>query len=459
MADEMKSAGRAMRSGVSRWKLCIGAALALLLIVGGYVLVARTRDMQRSPPRLIGNVFTASVDGEVRVYFVTREDRSTTRPYDTEGAYTYEHSYSLYTLHARNAADGSALAAAQIARIETTSPDFKKYQAYQTLPDGPGILGPQGDVLWLWNNGPEARELRTLGPAWTTDSLKTRNPPFASLLPDDPKYAKVIGALDAMIFKAKDARYFCIDRATGEFQVVDESTLAPLSPEHTKTADSAFSGLGPTGKSLRSVSVSGLIVNEVLDDGTWYALLTPAQRESLRERLGYIEEWNLRMGSVAETATSLFRGRYTLERERNLPRTTIRLDLASVAPVGNERLLMAGFLRRPGAAGAWTIASPPGVAGSSGATSYIFLHRLTIGEKGVWSLTRIGSDGTKHWTRDTGLTELNHVCDGGTSIVITGFTPDSRPKGHWPERMIFVDEATGALRMLNVASGELTAGN
>ncbi len=467
MADGMNSDGLAPRPAASRSKVWMVAGALVLLLAGGFFFFLRTRDVQLSPPSLIGGVWTASVDGARRVYFVTREDRAVTRSYDTEGAYTYEHSYSVYALHARGASDGSAIAAVQIARIETTSPDFKKYKAYRTLPDGPGILGPQADVLWLWNNGPEARDLRTLDPVWTTDGLRTRNPQIAPLLPDDPRYTRVIGPLDAMVFKGTDARYFRIDRATGEALPVDEPALAALSRAYTKTADTAFSSLGPNGGSLRSVSVSGLIMNAVLDDGSWLALLTANQRASLSERVGYVEEWDLRMGTIDETAASLFGGRCTLEREANIPRTAIRLDLASVAPVGNARFLMAGFLRRPGTVGVWTIERPSGAtaaptpsAPAAGSTvkSYVVLHRKALGDRSPWSLTRIGVDGTEYWTRDTGLTELNHVCDGGASIVITGLAPDPRPRGYWPERMIFVDEATGTMKVLNTASGELVEG-
>ncbi|MBC7771508.1 MAG: hypothetical protein H7210_03320 [Pyrinomonadaceae bacterium] len=463
MAYGAKRGGFAPDARASRWKFFVLLGIPVLLVVGGYFLLARTRDMQRSPPRLIGSVWTTSVDGDTRVYFVTREDRAETRAYDSEAAYTYEHSYSIYTLHAHAGVDGSASAAVQIARIETTSPDFKKYQAYQTLPDGPGILGPQADVLWLWNNGPEARDLRTLEPVWSAQALATHNPQLAPALPHDPKYAKVIGPMEAMVVKATDARYFRIDRATGELQPVDEAAFAAMSQAYTKTADSAFDSLGPSGKSLRSVSVSGLIMNAVLDDGSWYALLTPNERTGLRARLGSIEDWNLRLGSIAETGSSLFVGGYKLEREHNIPRTTIQLDLASVAPVGNERFLMAGFLRRPGTLGAWTVTPSPAATATLGSSppatavkSYIVLHRAAIGDANPWMLTRIGSDGTRHWTRNTGLTELNHVCDGGTSVIMTGFTADSRPKGHWPERMIFVDESVGTLRTLHLASGELS---
>lgn len=449
---------------MSSWKSWLGAGAVVVLLAAFILFFVLTRDTQVAPSRLIGAVWTASVGGDggvPHVYYVTREDRAVTRAFDVRGRYTYEHSYSIYMLHARAAADGASLAAVQIARIETTSPDFEKYRAYRTLPDGPGILGPQGDVIWLWNNGPEARDLRTLAPVCTLDTLRARNPDLAPLLPDDPKYTRVLAALDAIVLKTKDARYVRADPATGELLPVDDGALAAISPAYTKTADSAFEYLPPSGKSLWSVSVAGLVLNSHLQDDWWYALLSASERAGLGERVGSMEEWHLRtVSTVPETAASLYRGRYTLEPKSILGRTDIKLDASSVAGVGEERFLMAGFLRRPGTFDPWTV--PPTLDAQPStppaAPSFIVLHRAAIGEKAPWLLTRLGADAVKHWTRDTGFTELNHVCDGGGFIVISGYTPDHRPRGHWPERLIFLDATTGSMRTLNTASSELAPG-
>src|SRR5687767_13843057 len=103
------------------------------------------RETQRVAPHLIGNVWTARVGDDPRVYFVTKEDRAVTRSFDLEGSYTSEHTFSVYELHSREARTGQPAASVEIARIDTTTPDFARYRAFVTLPDGPGILGPVGD--------------------------------------------------------------------------------------------------------------------------------------------------------------------------------------------------------------------------------------------------------------------------------------------------------------------------
>lgn len=439
----------------------------LMLLAAGSLLFAIKRDTQVAPPRVIGAIWMATAPAgngggsgarAPLIYYVTREDRTVTRSFDPGGRYTYDHSYSIYMLHARAAADGSGTAV-QIARIETTSPDFKKYQAYRTLPDGPGILGPGGGVLWLWNNGPEARDLRTLAPVCTLETMRERTPALAALLPEDPKYARVPAALDGLILKTKDASFVRADPATGELLPVEEASLASISPAHTKTADSAFEWLPQSGKSHWSVSVAGLIQTQHLEGDTWYGLLTASERHGIRTSIGTKEEWHLRtVSTLPESASSLYSGRVALDPTSITGRTYIKLDLSSITPVGNERFLMAGFLRRPGTNDIWTV---PAVrtADSSAALSFVVLHRSAIGDKAPWLLTRIGTDGAKHWTRDTGFTELNHLCNTGDDIVISGFTADQRPRGLWPEHILFLNAATGAKRTLNTATSELGPAN
>lgn len=485
--NNVKSAGFEPNAAPPNWKARIGLGLLVFFVAGYLLLRYVTRDTQQNPPRLIGSVWTASVDGAPRIFFVTKEDRAEERSFDIDGAYTYEHSYSIYVLHARDPASGAAVGAARIARIETTSPDFKKYVAYKTLPDGPGILGPQADVLWLWNNGLEARSLRTLEPVWTQDKLKELNPEFAPLLPDDPKYARVLGKLGALLFKSQDARFLQIDRGSGKFLPVDEAMLAGLSTAHSKTADTAFSGLDADGRSLRvATSVGVLCRDALLDDGMWCALLTTDERANLKsdtggldghdlgyKRLGHIEDWFYRQqfNSLKESTASVFRGSYELVPERNfLNKNEIRLDPGSIVPVSADRFLMAGFLARPNTQDVWSVGAPsanepasaPAAATASGATdakSYLILHRKALGEKSPWHLTRLALDGTIHWSRSIGLNDLDHLSDGQGAIVFAGTADVSELKGPRPDRMVFIDEITGASRMLNVASGEMAAGD
>lgn len=450
--------------GFSRW------LLLLVMVVGGAALAAlcllffRTRDIQRTPPRLIGNLWAAPASAAAsarRVYFVTREDRAESRAYDVDANYTYQHSYSLYVLHCRDA-EGQLLTSTQLARIETTSPDFNRYRAYATLPDGPGILGVQADVLWLWNNGPEARDLNTLAPVWSAADQRARDPIAAKLLPDDPKYVRVISPLNALVFKGADAAYYQINLAPAlagqsQFQPIDEHALAAFSQEHSKTADTAFRTAPSRGKSLNSVSVAGLIFNELLDDGAWYALLSSDQRDALTGRLGFLEEWPLRAGQVRESPASLYAATYSTEPAPAFKRTRLQLDLSTLSPRGSDRFIMAGFLRKPDTQDAWSVPIPSDASPASPANAYLVLHRQAISTTSPWLLTLLSTDGSKLWTCDTSLTELAHVADGGSSIIISGFRTSTEPTALRPEHLLFIDLASGALKALDLSEPALAS--
>jgi hypothetical protein len=443
----------------SAWPVRITVGLLVVALAAYFLFFFLTRDSQLQPPQLIDDVWTATVDGKVRVYYVTKEDRAEVRSFDVDGAYTYDHSYSLYTLQARDADGGAALATALLARIETTSADAKKYSAYRIPANGPGILGPAAELLWLWNNGLEARSLRTLEPVWTPEKLAAANPQQSALLPDDPKYTKVLAPLQALVFKGRNARFFQVD-AGGKFQPVDEPQLAALSREHSKTADTAFSSLGADGRSLRAATEVGALCQRAwIDNGLWCGLLDSAERARLSPRLGFIEDWAYRnwLTSLGESVSGVFRGKYEVIPEPAFSKNAMQLDLGSVAAVGTQEFLSAGFLRRPGTSGCWTFRNSVPQGGDE-TVSALVLHREFLGEKSPWRLTLLGLDGAALWTRSTTLTDLFHLCDAGRTIVLTGFSNDTHLQKLRPDRIVFIDAATGESRILNVAGGELADG-
>ncbi len=459
--------GGDLRRALSTGATILGIAALLAAFAGFYVLLAQTRDTQVSPPRVIGNLWTISANSGTRIYYITREDRAQVRSYDVAGDYTYDHTYSIFTLRCRDAATGSSIAEAQVARLDTTSPDFQNYRAFRTLPDGPGILGPQADLLWLWNGGPEARNAQTLEIVWNPARLRTQIPNYDAVMPDDPKYAKVLSKLDALVIKGQDARFYGIDRANGRLQPLDDGELAAMSTQPPNTADGAFDHLNADGRSLQAAtSVAALGTASLIADGLWCGLLTADEREKLKPDLGSLEDWDYHnwRGSVGETAKIAYRGRYQLDAERNYPRRRITLDLDSVVPMGTEQFISAAFLRRPNTQGAWFVGSR-GESGRSAAStapaddtnhaSILVLFRKSLGDKHPWHLARLGVDGTMHWSRSTGLTELNQLSDGGGSIVLLGTADPEQPKGVRPEYMLHIDEDSGESTRLKLATNSV----
>lgn len=433
--------------------------LGIGAVVGGFTILSQwTRDVQEDEPRRLGKVWTATVAGTPRLFYVMEEKRSERGYFDTDALHSYTLPYSVFTLHARNARDGGAASVCTIATTAGGTADFAKRAVFIHLVEEPEILGPQGDVLWMWKDGLEARKLDTLEPSWSAAKLKELNPEFGAFLPRERKYYKVLGRPNALTFKGADARYFQIDAASGKIAPADEAALARQSREHSKTADSAFWSLEPESVSLWSTSPSGLMWDSIIDEasGVWYGLLSPDEHASQ-----YWTHPRYSMGPTGEVARSLYRTSFTSETSRVTDELKVKLDVANITKLGNERFLQGGFLRRPNADAIWMVEddAAQGAEGAAaktggGAKSFLVLHRKLLGENSPWYISRIDTSGTVLWTRSTGLAELGHLCDGSGAAVFTGYADRSQPTGKRPDLMVFVDERTGNSRILNLITGK-----
>lgn len=447
------------------WPLLgIGAFVAAIVVFSFW-----RRDVQEESPKMLGSVWTAQTEGASRLYFIMEEKRSRRGHFDTDGMYSFNMPYSIFTLHARNSRDGDAPAVCTVARTDGGVADFAKYQVKLHLIEQSEILGPQDSVLWLWNDGLEARNLNTLELVWTSDKLKELNPELGALLPTDRKYYKVLGTLKALTYKGSDARYFQIDPRSGKIQVVNNATLARLSREHTKTADTAFQSLYPDSDSLWSTSVGGLMWGSMIDEATntWYGMLSSdeqAPSDWKHPRYGF--------GLSGEVSRSFYRTGFRLERSRILDETHVLLDRASVKKMCDQSFLMGGFLRRPNVDNVWIVTdsadessaqkspkAPKVRTARANGKSYLVLHRKAIGDDSPWQVTRLGLDGTVHWTSNTGLADPQHLCDGHGAIVFTGFADHSQPTAKRPDLLVFIDEIKGEVRKLNLITGEMTVGS
>lgn len=405
--------------------------LFIALVLGGTLFITLwTRDGQSAPPRMLGSVCTAKVADQPRLFYVMEEERWQRRiPSYARRMYWFTVSYSLFTLHARDAHSGVDAGRTELARID-----------FAPSGQGPEILGPQGDILWLWNAGLEGRKTDTLELVWSEAKLAEVNPDVASLFPDERKYCKVIGQLNGLVFKGKDARYFQADSATGRIQPLDDAKLGALF--HTGRADDGFTYNFSGADSLWSTSVGGLMWNSLTSGDMWYALMSNDERAKL---VGSPGSGNAPWG---ESSRQLYRGKFEWEYRQVLGTNEVKLDLDTVAPVNGERFLMAGFLRRPNTTKLWTV---------DDGKSFLVLHRKEIGADSPWHITRLGLDGTIHWTCSTGLADPMHLCDGLGSLVFTGFAASSQPTRKRPDLFVFVNEQTGEARTLNLVSNEFKA--
>lgn len=420
------------------------ATLVVAALSGGFwAFVHFTRDVQEAPPRMLGSVWTAPVGGITRIFYVMEEERSEVGYFDTDMLHSYSLPYSIFTLHARNGKDGASATVCTLGRRDKG--EAKNYKVTLHLIEKPEILGPQGPALWVWLDGLEARDLGTLATTMTMARIKEVNPELGKLLPAERKYYKVLGGLNALVFKGSDARFFRIDPGTGRIEALDEAKLGSMSREHSKTADMAFASLTPDSDSLWSTSESGLMWGSLIDQATstWYGLLTAEEKVP-----SFWQHPRYSPGPNGEVARSLFRAKYTTEESRTTVDPHVKLDAASVAPLGTQRYLMGGFLRRPNADSVWLVGQ------AADEKSLLVLHRQALGENSPWHVTRVGLNGKVHWTRSTGLADLEHLSDGSGAVVLTGFADRSQPTAKRPDLLVFIDELSGEAKRFNLASNE-----
>lgn len=404
--------------------LMLGSVAAVAAFVGFSLL---TRSGQKEKPRLVSNVWIASAGDQPRLYYVMEEERWERRvPSWTRRMYWFTVDYSLFTLQARDAHTGDPGGATQLARIDNCPSG-----------QGPDILGPLGRVLWVWNAGLEARDLDTLEPVWTPARLRELNGELAGLMPEERKYFKVVSPLQALVFKGRDARYYQVDSATGKILVVPDETLGGLF--HTKRADDGFYYAVTDSAGLWSTSVSGLMWDSFATPEAWYGLVTSDELAKMPDRPG---DGRAPTGDVART---LVRAGYTKEYSQIFQKDQLRLQKDTVTPVGDQRFLMGGFLRRPGTAQLW---------GVDGHRAILVLHRDVLGADGRWRITCLGLDGAARWTSALGLCDLQYLCDAHGLVVLTGYTDARQPTSERPHRMVFVEEASGKVRTLDLASGQ-----
>jgi hypothetical protein len=392
--------------------------VALGLVAAALWFALKADDHQLRAPRLISAVWTAQADGQPRLYFVMEEERSQERYKGRVFPYTV--SYSVFTLRSRDARTGAVTGEAELARIDNAG-------------DGPAVVGPQGNVLWMWNDGLVAVSLSTLEPVWSASKLKQLNPELGPFLPVDRKYYKVLGKFSALAYKGADARYYEVDDATGKIRVLDPAALA--AHDHFRRAEQAFSEMRTPGEPTRNLSFMGVLWNSFTEDDKWYALLTGEDRAKLSEAPG-------RGGKPSgEDARQLYRGTFTWEDRPLVGTKEVLLDLETVSPVNGERYLMGGFLMRRSTSGLWR---------PEGGKDVLVLHKKLLGENTPHHLTRLTLDGTEAWSCSTGLADLKYVCDAGDTLVFTGFADRSEPTDDRPERFVMIDEKTGSARAVSL---------
>lgn len=379
-------------------------------------------DWQMRPPQLFGRVWTTAPAPSPSLLFVTREERER-YVYQSRWTYFTEH-YDRYALHVHRIADGA---------LEGTLPLGDLEERQETT--APQILGIVGDVVWLWRDGPEARSLPGLELRCDTARARQVAPAAAELLPQLPKGYALRTEPRSLVLRGRDAQLYTFDATTAALTPLAATDL-PANNFSTRLED-RFDHLQPPGRSLTFTSPYNVLQRAFLTrTGKWYALLTDGERHDLTQHVPNGRPYG-------DVARRLYRADYVMDGR------SPKLDLPTVATIGDERLLQAGFLIR-NAETLWDVPEP---------SSTLVLAKARLGETEPWQLVRLARDGSVPWRVSTELADLGEMLDLGTHVLFVGqrvragsgdpATRDVR------ERLAWIDERTGTMRTLFVASGEL----
>lgn len=403
-------------------------ALSLILlisVVGGTLawwVQASISDWQVRPPQLFGRVWTPTPGPAAHFLFVTCEERQRT-VYVTRFTYRTE-SYDRYALQVRRVADGGLEQSLALG-------DFTERQ--ETL--APQILGVVGDVVWLWRDGPEARGLPDLALRCDVARLQHEAPAAAELLPQLPKGYAVRSEPRSFVMRGRDARLYTLDAATASLTPLAAADLP--ANNFSMQVEDRFDHLQAPGRSWSFTSPYNMLERAFLTHtGKWYGLLTDGERQA-------INAYPPSGRPYGDVARRLYRADYSPDGR------SPKLEVASVVACGDERFLQAGFLVRHAAA-LWDVPEP---------SSTLVLQKVLLGEAEPWQLTRLARDGSVVWRVSTGLADLGEKLDLGSHVLFVGQRERSGSGDPSAldvrERMVWIDERSGAMRTLFVESGEV----
>ena len=402
---------RGRRSSLLRLTLIAGVQAAL----SGCI-----RDVQDAPPTLSGRLWRARVADTTFVVYLTQEDRS--KPIGGRSDdYSRREPYTRYELAVRRMPDGTLAKSLRLGDVKQ-APNVTE----------PLIIGVVDDVIWLWNNGIEARRVNDLSVRATMATLAGTGPESASdILPRESKGYAILAEPPTLVARGRDARFYAIDAAAGAVRQVDPSTFPP-NTSSTRVED-RFDYLVPPGQSRPFTSPSNILQRSFLtSDGKWYALMSESERSG-------VSKWpSGESHPYGEVARSAYRTTYKLD-DRKQP----EIDTAGLRALGSERLIQAGFLIRY-AWSVWDVSDP---------SSSLVLAKNALGSSEPWVVVRLARDGSVVWRTSTELTSPSELVDLGGHIAFIGHEMRDGADDRQRQRLVWVSERTGERHALSIATG------
>lgn len=375
-------------------------------------------DSRERPPEISGVLWGASDRGARLMLYITQEERSHT---GTELERLVTHRYTRYELVARRASDGTVVARESLGDIEDARDDR-----------APTIVGVTGDVLWLWRDSLEGRRVPDLSMQLTVGDLEATASATGDVLPVDAKGFRVATNLETLVARGRDARFYRIDAAKRTLTVLDPELL-PATTASSRIED-RFDYLLPPGRARVMTQPNWVMQRSFLTStGLWYALLSESERAS-------VSRWPSATDQPSgEVARSLYKVAYRLD-DRRKP----EIDPGALEAVGGERMIQAGFIVREEGR-IWDVPDP---------SSSLVFAKQQLGAEEPWEVARLSRDGRLLWRTSTGLTNPGMMLDLDTHLALLGEAAGTRP-GERFQRLVWIDQATGARHTLSLESDEV----
>ncbi len=403
-------------------KIVVGLSLILLSAIVAFSLW--TRDSRITPPVRAGHYWTGKTGDTWLIAYVTAEERGRRRALSSgrNPSYTTDQ-YYRYRLTVRTLPDGAVAS-------DVLLGDVLRNQGRSA----PEIVGVVGDVLWLWDGVLVARSLPDLVVRYTEEALRQAHPANADLIPREAKQFKVLASRPGLVMRGRDARFYLVDPANFALTPVAATDL-PKSTFSTQPENwFDFITTPAMGRSMTSPynQMTRILLTE---NGAWLGLLSDSELSGLAN---WVATENAPSGDVAR---ALYRTTYTRDDRYAI------IDPKAVQRMGDASFIQAGFILRDDWK-PWHLREPD---------SALVLSKRRLGPTEPWAVTRLGHDGTRAWTTETGLVRPDEFLDVGPYLLVAG-TPagvSADVRERTVERVLWIDERTGAKTTLRVSSGEI----
>lgn len=373
-------------------------SLAVALALAAIGLYAFVELVPTSGPELASTVWLVDVEGEPRLLFLTRQERTTIARLPSRvlpGGRSED--VVEYHLRMARAEDGGGRARAEV---------------YEPRPTHhvPSLLGVAGGCVWLFTDRLEARDLRDLSLRFDADDLRAANPADAGAIADEARFYDVESGRGRVVVRGTDG-------ASRHFRPPDLA-LRPLGRERSSE---------PEGPAPARPANELVLVRAGALAGIEYLLASDFEAAAERTRRA-AGTWTLspEYGSLSQDE----------------PRSLYRGGDGPLTQLGDARFIRGGLLARPperssGAAEptAWALEDP---------ASLLIWSRSSLASGASWLLSRIAADGSVVFEADPGLTEARYGLVTQANAVLVGTGPPEAGYERGGARIVSIDLVTGA---------------